>query len=245
MRAILTAALFLLLTVTLTAQDAKPLLDKAITAAGGEANLKKYPALVLKGKGKYFQMGNEAAFTAEQYSQGADQTRSVTELLGEKVKIVSIRVVNKDKGWSKDNDQAAVALDKNELAEDLESAYFNYITTLAPLRSKEFKLIPLAGENVDGKPALGLLISHKGHRDVKLWFDKESSLLVKSERRIKDADSGKESQEEILFGGYKDVSGIKVASKFTVKSNGKTAMEVEMTEIKPAEKLDPKLFDRP
>jgi hypothetical protein len=112
------------------------------------------------------------------------------------------------------------------------------------LKEKGYKLTTLPEEKVEGKPALGLLVAHKQHRAVRLWFDKETALLVKSERQTKD-DSGQESAEEVLFSSYQDVNGLKVATRFVVKSAGKTVAEAEMTEVKPAEKLDPKLFAKP
>lgn len=244
-RVVLSTALLLFLVAALAAQEVKPILDKAIQAAGGEANLKKFPALVLKGKGKFIQKGMEIPFTAEWYTQGIDQGRTITEYTIMNNKTTEIRVVNKDKGWVKDNQQAAVAMDKDDLTEEQESLYFNYITTLAPLKGKEYKLSALAEEKIDGKPAVGMLVANKQHRDVKLYFDKESGLLVKSERKVKDPDTGKENTEEVLFSNYKEVSGIKIATRFTVKTAGKTSAEAEMTDIKPTDKLDAKLFEKP
>lgn len=242
-RAALSTALLLFLVANLAAQEVKPILDKALMAAGGEANLKKFPSLVLKGKGKFFMDGKEIAFTAEWNTQGIDQGRTITEFTQAGNKIVEVRVFNKDQGWIKNNNQPAEAMDKDDVAEERESLYFNYITTLAPLKAKEYKLAALPEEKVEGKPAVGLLVAHKGHRDVKLYFDKESGLLVKSERKVKD--EGKEKSEEVLFSNYKEVSGIKVATKFVVRSGGKTSAEAEMTDVKPSEKLDAKLFEKP
>lgn len=244
-RAIPTAALLWFLAGTLAAQDAKSTLDKALQAAGGEANLKKYPALVLKGKGKFFLMGQEVPFTGEWHTQGIDQGRTVTEYVLMNARTTEVKVVNKDRGWIRDNQAAAEAMDKPTLAEELESLYFNYVTTLAPLKGKEFKLTPLPEEPVEGKPAVGLLVAHQRHRDVRLWFDKASGLLVKSQRTIRDPSSGKESAEEVLFSGYKEVSGLKLPTRFLVKTAGKTSAEAEMTEVQPAEKLDAKLFEKP
>ena len=242
---VVAASLFL---VTLArAQDAGALalLDKAVKATGGEAKLAKLQALTLKGQGKIFDMGMEIPFTATFYTLGVDQGRIVTELNQAGNKITEIRVINKDKGWTKDNQQPTQAMNKDTLTEEKESLYFNYITTLAPLKGKDYKLVGLAETKIDDKPALGLGITHKDHRTVKLWFDKETGLLVKSERRVKDPENGKESTEEVLFGNYKEFDGIKIATKYTIKAMGKTTAEMDVTDAKPAEKLDATLFDKP
>lgn len=238
-RVIPTAALLMVLSSTSWAQETKTLLDRAIQAAGGEATLKKFPALTLKGKGKIMIQGKEVPFRAEWQTQGKDQGRTLTDFGA----TVELKVVNKTKGWSKEDKSAAEAMDKETLAEELETLYFNYVTTLAPLKEKGFKLSALPEEKVEGKPAVGLLVTHKQHRDVRLWFDKESALLVKSERMIKE--SGQESAEEVLFSNYQEVSGMKVATKFVVRSGGKLVAEAEMTEIKPLAKLDAKVFEKP
>jgi hypothetical protein len=233
----------LCLTTILPGQDTKTLLDKAIEAAGGEAKLKKYPALVLTGKGRFIVNGQAIPFTAVWHTDGIDQGRTLTEYVLGGAKVAELKVVSKNKGWVKDNQDPAKAMDAATLEEEQDSLYFNYVTMLAPLKGKDFKLTALPESAVDGKPALGIQVTHQKHRPVKLFFDKESNLLVKSERQVKD--EGKLTPEEVFFSNYQEVNGLKVASKFVVKQSGQVAAEVEMTEIKPAEKLDPKLFAKP
>jgi hypothetical protein len=242
---VVAAALFLISLARAQDAGAQALLEKAIKAAGGEAKLAKLQALTLKGKGKIFDMNQEIPFSASFYTQGSDQGRIVTEMTQMGNKITEVRVINKDKGWVRDNQQPPQPMSKEMLIEEKESLYFNYITTLAPLKGKDFKLAALPEIKVDDKPAIGLTVASKGHREVKLYFDKESSLLVKSERLVKDPDSGKESTEEVLFGNYKEFDGIKIATKYTIKAMGKTSAEMDVTDAKPSEKLEATLFDKP
>jgi hypothetical protein len=219
------------------------ILDKALKAAGGEAKLAKFQGLILKGKGVYHVDGMDLPFTGVWHTQGADKGRTLIEKEAKGGKSYEVSVVNGDRGWTKEGKLDSNQMSKEELADEKENLYFNWITTLAPLKGKDFKLTPLDEAKVDGRAAVGFTVVRKGHRDIKLFFDKESGLLVQSERTIKD--NNKDVAETTLFSNYKDVDGIKIAMKYSVKWQGQPQADVEMTEAKVAEKLDDKLFTRP
>lgn len=229
------------------AQDApNALLDKALQAAGGEAKLAKLQAIMLKGKGTFHEAGGQnIPFAGTWYYQGADKYRQYTEMEVMKKKTMELRVVNGDRGWTKDGPLEAQIMDKDELGEEKENIYFNWVTTLAPLKSKEFKLTAADEIKVDGKAAVGLLVARKGHRDIKLYFDKETSFLVKTERKVKDLGTRKEVLEEMVFSNVKEVDGIKMALKYSLKWDGQPHADAEMTEAKAADKFDEKLFAKP
>ena len=98
---------------------------------------------------------------------------------------------------------------------------------------------------VEKRAALGVKVSSKGHRDVDLYFDKETGLLVKTETRVKMDGSDVEVQEESFASEYKEVQGTKQAMKFTVKRDGKLFVEGEATELTLSEKLDASTFAKP
>ena len=88
-------------------------------------------------------------------------------------------------------------------------------------------------------------VTRKGRRDIDLYFDKESGLLVKTETRVKDEGSGQEVSEETFVTDYKEVQGVKQATRFTINRDGKPFMEGEATDIGLAEKLDASVFAKP
>ena len=51
--------------------------------------------------------------------------------------------------------------------------------------------------------------------------------------------------KETFFSDYKRVGDIWLAHKYTVRRDGKPFVESEATQVKPADKLDDKLFARP
>jgi hypothetical protein len=233
-------------TVAVRAADpmaARAVVDNAIRAHGGEANLAKFPASTLKLKGTFHGLGSAATFTGETASQGPDRSKFVleTEINGEKIHLVT--VLNRDRGWMKVEDETQ-EMDKEDLAEAKEEAYSEWLASLLPLKDKAFVLTTVREIKIDKRPALGVKVSSKDHRDTTLYFDKETGLLVKTETRVKD-DSGQEVTEETFLSDYKEVQGTRQATKFNVKRDGEPYLEAEVTECKLAEKLDDKLFAKP
>jgi hypothetical protein len=147
-----------------------------------------------------------------------------------------------DRGWIKLND-VVVDMDADKLAEAREQAHANYVVTLVPLLEPEYKLASRGEVKVGERPALGIIVSKADRRDVQLFFDKETHLLVKTEQRVKD-DAGREVTEESVLSDH-EPKGARQARKLTVTRDGKPHVEVEVTSYDPEEKLDDKLFERP
>jgi len=232
------------------AADAKAVVEKAIKARGGADNLAKYKADVLKIKGAVHVSGLDIDFTGEISFQQPDKSRTVIEgtVMGTNFK--STRVVNGDKGWIDDLLGAARQqrdMSKEELAEERESQNANSIIRLAVLTDKAYTLSTVGESKVGDKEAVGILVKRKGYRDVSLFFDKKTHLLLKSETRVKDPQGGggTEFTQEAFYDDYKKVGDLQVAHKLTIKRDGKAFLESETTEFKPEEKLDDGLFAKP
>ena len=81
-----------------------------------------------------------------------------------------------------DRDGEPVDMDanlKNEIRDGMHAAN---VLKLIPLKSGKYEIVSLGAIDLDGRPAAGVKISAKDHGDLKLHFDKESGLPVKSER---------------------------------------------------------------
>jgi hypothetical protein len=221
--------------------EAKAIVEKAIKAHGGAEVLNKFQAISVKEKGKFYGMGAAFDYTLEMQYQAPDKER--LEIRGENFKFV--QVVNGDKGWRGIN-EAPKAMDKDELAEAREELYASNVGRLTPLTGAGCKLSSLGEIKVGGRPAVGVRVEHKGHRDVNLYFDKENGLLVKAEGRGKDLMAGgKEYTQEVFYSNYKKVEGMQVPFKTLLTRDGKRYVESETTEATPAEKLDASVFAKP
>jgi hypothetical protein len=219
-------------------EDAKmrEIVAQAIKAHGGD-NLDKLKGSITKTKGKLLDL----EYTTETSLQLPDRLRTVAESkLGK-----FVQIVNGDKGWVKLGDLSRECV-KEELDEMREQLNASQISHLFVLTDREYKLSPLNEEKIDDRPAVGVRVEHKGFRDIHLYFDKETNLLVKVETRIKDPlRGGEEVAAETVYSDYKNVEGVMTAHRITIKYDGKTYIEGEVTDVKYAEKLDDNVFDKP
>lgn len=223
--------------------DARKLIEKAVKAHGGQDAIDKLPAVASAFKGTFHGMGDGVPITATVSTHDTKQ-RVELEVEAGGMKIPIVIVVAGDKGWSKIA-KDVTEMDKDQLAEANEQAYAAWVATLAPLKGKEFKFATVGEVKIEGKEAVGVKVSSKGHRDIDLYFDKTSGLLIKTETRVKDEGSGQEVSEESFLSEYKAVQGVQHAMKFTVKRNGKLFLEGETTEVTMSDKFPADTFAKP
>src|SRR4030088_1151279 len=84
--------------------EVKALIDKAIKAAGGEAKLAKFQAMVWKGKGTFHP--DKIAFTGAWSYQAPNRMRSEIEFQDADAKILT--VLDGDKGWTRTDETEAL-----------------------------------------------------------------------------------------------------------------------------------------
>ena len=221
------------------------ILDKALKAAGGEERLAKLTSITSKLKGTSYDDGEKIPFTSVAYQQGPNRYRIATEMRIQDVRTRELTVHNGGQGWIKVDDDETEAMEPDELREQQEHTHFEWVSmTLAPLKSKEYRLSLVEEIQVDGRPAVGFRVSRQGRRDLRLYFDKETYLQVKCERQTKDED-GNEVKEELFLGNYKNIDGVQVAMQSRQRWDGKLVFELELTDVKVDAKLDERLFAKP
>ena len=225
-------------------KDLQALIDKGIQTRGGADKLARFKAATWKGKGKFYGLGEGLDYTGEWAVFPPSKTRNMIELEFGGQKIQRTAVVNGDKGWIKLNDMLQ-EMDKDALAEARDQTYIATVVALLPLKDKAYQLSPLGEAKVGDRPAVGIKVTHKDRPDVNLYLDKENGLVLKSEARIKDAMTGQEFNQEMLYGDYKEVDGIKHAMKVTIKRDGKLFVEAEWSDFKQHDSLDDSMFGKP
>ena len=97
---------------------------------------------------------------------------------------------------------------------------------------------------VDGKPAAGVLVKAAGQRDVTLYFDKESGLLVKAAFKANIPMQG-ETDQEVLFSDYQEQNGLKLPRKVVVLQGGRKIVETKVVKVELLDKVDDKEFAKP
>jgi hypothetical protein len=230
---------------------ARQLIDKATQAVGGEAELSKWKGAAWRSKGTFHAKDATLSFTAAWDMQWPDKARVFLETEVAGMKVNYTLVLDGNKGWIKINDREPTALGGDRLAEETESMHHELVTRLLVLKDKAYTLSLLPEIKIAGKPAAGVKVVHQGHRDIQLFFDKNSSLLVKSAVRVK-TERGEEVNQETIFTDYqnaKDKKGekvnLKVAMKVLIQRDGQPYVTMDLADYTVVEKLEDKLFEKP
>jgi hypothetical protein len=244
----LALGLFLACGMPLHAQNVEPraIVEKAIKALGDEKVGMKLGTSITKGKGTLRLMGQTFDVTGQTWHALPGKTKDVVNLTSDGATIEIVEVINGDKGWSSFNG-AVEDLDDDDMKEAKAMIHVEMVTDLFIIKTdKEIKLAPLGGSKVGDRDVVGVRATRKGQRDVSLYFDIHTDLLVKAEYRAFDPLTEMEVTQEKLFGGYKEfVPGFKSAAKITVKNDGELVIDMEITEIRLVERQDDAVFARP
>jgi hypothetical protein len=219
------------------AADARAIVAKAIKALGGEEKLAKFNAQTFKETGTYYGMGDGLPYTGNYSVQWPHQFRM--EIVG-----VFTIVLNGDKGWMQMNGETR-EMTADEIKVQQDEHFAGWIMQLTPLKDKQFKLSTVGESKINDRTAVGVRVSVEKRKDVNLYFDKESGLLVKGAHRAFSQEQGKEVNQEIFFNEYKEIEGAKIATKYLVKRDGEKFVEAEAHDIKACEKLDDSVFGKP
>jgi hypothetical protein len=223
--------------------EAQAIIERAIKAHGGFDRLSRLRADRVKSKGFLLVNDKETPFVAETTVQPPHQFRNVFQLQGAR-KAVFVEVLNGNKvSFSIDGQPQKV--DDSLAAEVRETMQLNRIVRLVPLvTDKAYKLEPLGEIKVEDQLSFGVKATAKGRREVRLFFHKESGLLIKTEHNMDDG-AGKTVVQEEFYGAFKDDQGYKRPMKITAYRNGKKVMEAEILDVKYLDKVDDAEFTKP
>jgi hypothetical protein len=224
--------------------DPKALVDKAIKALGGEEKLAKCKAFTTKGKGTIYEPG-EIAMTEETSWQPPSQYRADMEINADNAKLKLVYVFNGDKAWIKTGERTA------EMPKELREAFTDYFYALrlgvnpVELKGEGVKLAPLGEIKIGERPAVGVQVTRKSHKDVNLYFDKETGLSAKAEITTRNVFEDGEVLHEFFFSDFKEFDGLKVYTKLLWNKDGKKYMERELMEFKREDKFADDVFGKP
>jgi hypothetical protein len=138
----------------------KRLWTKAVQAMGGEANLSKFKAANWKAKGTFFGFGEGVPYTGEWWIQGRNQFKM--DIAG-----TFVLVVNGDQGWIVEGGNTR-DMTKDELSEQKEGMFASWVVHSVPLKQPGFSLTIVGESKVEDRSAVGIKVSHAGHRDITL-----------------------------------------------------------------------------
>jgi hypothetical protein len=223
---------------------ARAIIEKAVKAHGGQERLSRIRADQVQVKGNLLVEGTQTPFVGETTVQLPGQFKNVIRLMTPKGQVTVVQILNGDKVLVTIDGQPQ-KLEAAALADIRETFQMNRAIRLVPLLTdRTYELGALAEIKVNDRPALGVRVTAKGRHELRLFFDKETSLLVKSEHTI-DAGEGKEVRQEVFYGDFRELGGYKRPVKLVALRDGKKVMEAELTDVKYFDKIDDAEFTKP
>ena len=216
--------------------DLKPIIDKAVKAAGGEklTGLKAY-TWTFRSK-----RTDGGMFVTREFVQLPDRYRSEVENEQNKGKpLVTVTVLAGDKGWSGDGVGGLFEMNAEGVALQKRRLTTTGVLRVLTLTHPEYKLSSLGESKHLDRTVVGIKATRETD-EQRLFLDKENGRLLKIEYR-----SGPNAGSERLYDAFKEGEEITMPRKWVVRLDGKVFSEFEVVEFKVADKLDAKLFEKP
>jgi hypothetical protein len=189
--------------------DARPVIEKAVKALGGEEVLARRAAVYMRVKASYLGVPGggaipDVAITGEAWTQpGSMRSVLVVELAGQKLTMT--RALHDGRGWQQDTGQLR-DMTADERAEAERSQHVDRVLGLVPLlKEKGFTLEALGKKKVDGAELVGVKVTAAGKPDVTIYFDPGTGYPRRAEYRAKVAALGKEVATATVFDDYRAV----------------------------------------
>jgi opacity protein-like surface antigen len=221
------------LTASVHADEARPIIEKAIKAAGWDTVTGHY--LTWHDKGKMDMQGQTMEYEAEwklDTQSGNHRFDLSTHFSGMDLKMSF--ALNGDKAMESMQDtQRNVEGKKLETVKD--SGHVLRVASLKPLlTSKDDTLTVIKVMNVNGKAMVGVKVETPKCKTVTLSFDQETGLLTKSQTIVlNEANNWKEIVEESYYLDWADAGkGLKTFGTLRVDRGGKKMLESKLTQAK-------------
>jgi hypothetical protein len=225
-------------------EPVRSLIERAIKAHGGQQRLARARADRVKMRGTLFIGGGRVPFVSETTVQLPSQFKNVVRLtqVGRAYTIVHLL----------DGSQASITLDGRpqrltaaSRAELQQTLQLNQAMRLAPLLTERGFILTALGEaKVNGQAVLGVKVEVGGGRELYLYFDRATALLLKTEHFLAGAD-GKKVRQEAYYSDFRDVAGYRRPGKVTAFRDGNKVMEAELVEAQQFDRLSPLEFSQP
>ncbi len=226
-------------------EKARTLIERAVQAHGGAEALGRIHAEKIKFKGTLVVGGHTTPILVEKTLQLPSKYKVVIEMNQGSDKHTIVHVINRDKTYVTVDGRALEAGPEllAEIRSGLELARAEHLVPL--LEDKSYQLVLADEVEVNKRPAVGVRITGRGRKELRLYFDKEFGLLVRGENRI-DMGKGKEEiRQHFFFGDYKEIGGYKRPTKMRTFRDGKQIMEVELLDAKVLDRVDETEFAKP
>jgi hypothetical protein len=123
-------------------------------------------------------------------------------------------------------------------------SFFVVLGLLADLRRENLPLKLLEETTLAGRPVVPIEFEGKGWGHVVLYFDKDTGLLVKRQKRDTEAD-GNATSLDLFYGQYRDFEGIAVPQSVAMYRDSELDQRLNLTGIKFLDRIDDSVFEKP
>ena len=215
---------------------ADQIIDKYVQATGGEAQAAKLRSFVAKGTYEGYDSLSEKV-PIEIYAKAPNQLTSVVHTQqGD-----SVSTFDGTHGWIAAADKLMRVLPL--FGGDLEGAEMDACLSFPARLKEEFKWrTGFPSLAIDNRPVQVIQVAAEGELGAKLYFDKETGLLVRQVRYSDTAVGVIPTQVD--YSDYRDVAGIKMPFHWVVTwTDGRST--VTLTEIQPNAQIDTARFAMP
>jgi len=238
-------AAWLVLAATAAAQPSpREIVDRAIAAQGGAQRLAQTRAAQTTIRG-LIHLNQPVPFTKTTLFQAPTQIRESQEVDVNGTKIATISVFANNRGWINSNGQTREVQDQQLLIEMQEAAHLLNVCRLISLTGPDYQLAPAGDAKVDNRHVVGVKVTTPGYREIVLFFDRETGLLLQTQRRALHPVTRQETLEQKIILEFGSVNGLKWPRKTVVLMDGKKIVEAEASGVKFTDKLDERWFARP
>ena len=220
---------------------AQVLVDRAISAIGGNKALQKTRNNIIDDAGTYYGMGEGVPYEGRYVLVLGDVIRYRMDIAGQ-----FVSVTDGDKAWISAmgavSDVEGVGL---EVAR--REAFVSYALSLIPLQkpSDAFRLGLAEKEVIEGEECAGITIDHEKMPTATLYFDK-NGLIKKTSYRTRAPELGyQEVRYDSIFSDYKVIDGVQTAMKMTMFRDGKKYVESNVKKVTYPESIDESEFKKP
>ena len=223
--------------------EALAILENAIKAHGGQATLDKFPCVRLEMK-VILPSHDPTPKEWVWLFAGPDRLKEVRESYYMGRRRDSVWIVEAGEVFKLQDGIRPQSVSAKVAVAFQDDAHLMQVQRLAPLKDKEYELTKVADIKVDGKAARGLRVSTKGQKDVTLFFDAETSLLVKVQRNVMDTSTLNVVAEQRLYQKYQKQDGLQFAGAINVIHDGLQDIQMEIKAAKFLEKVEDVEFRR-
>jgi len=243
------------------AARARAIVDKAIKAHGGADKLSQFKAVSAKWFGKHKienqYYGDAVRFVSYEMPTSQMPVKIRIDFEVENPKGINFsfsRVVNGKKGWQ-GSGRRTRDLNEAEVTQIADEFYAHWLASVVPLKDEVsvkgngFEFSVFGNVAADGKDAVGVRVLRQGWPDVILFFDKETGLVIKSERRAKDPVTNQEYTAESIYRDYKAFQGVMWPTNRIDRRDGEDLEEnsgrFELSEFQAFDKLEESSLAKP